>query len=114
MIRINLLPHRAEKRKAKKIQFIALSAISLLAGVVLIGFVHAVMSAKISYQEGRNEYLNQEISILDKQIAEIKKLREQTNSLLARKNVVERLQSTRADVVHLMDQMCVFCRMAFI
>lgn len=105
MIRINLLPHRAEKRKARKVQFIALSVISLIAGVLLIGFVHAVMSAKIAYQERRNAYLKQEISILDKQIEEIKKLREQTQSLLARKSVVERLQGTRADVVHLLDQM---------
>jgi type IV pilus assembly protein PilN len=105
MIRINLLPHRAEKRRARKIQFAALSVISLIAGVLLIGFVHVVMSAKISYQERRNVYLKQEIAILYKQIEEIKKLREQTESLLARKNVVERLQSTRADVVHLLDQM---------
>lgn len=105
MIRINLLPHRAEKRRARKIQFIALSVISLVAGAILIGFVHVAMSAKISYQERRNTYLKQEIAILDKQIEEIKKLREQTESLLARKSVVENLQSTRADVVHLMDQM---------
>ncbi len=105
MMRINLLPHREEKRRARKIQFIALSVISLLAGVVLMGFVHLAMEAKISYQERRNAYLKQEITILDKQIEEIKKLREQTESLLARKNVVEGLQSTRADVVHLLDQM---------
>lgn len=105
MIRINLLPHRAEKRRARKVQFIALSVFSLLAGILLIGFIHVVMNAKISYQERRNTYLKQEISILDKQIAEIKKLREQTESLLARKAVVESLQSTRADVVHLLDQM---------
>ena len=105
MIRINLLPHRAEKRHARKVQFIALSVISLIAGVLLIGFVHVAMSAKISYQERRNAYLKQEISILDKQIEEIKKLREQTQSLLVRKSVVERLQSTRSDVVHLLDQM---------
>ena len=79
--------------------------ISLVAGAILIGFVHVAMSAKISYQERRNTYLKQEIAILDKQIEEIKKLREQTESLLARKSVVENLQSTRADVVHLMDQM---------
>lgn len=105
MIRINLLPHRAEKRRARKIQFVALSIISLIAGALLIGLVHAVMSAKISYQERRNAYLKQEIVILDKQIEEIKKLREQTESLLVRKSVVESLQSNRADVVHLLDQM---------
>ncbi|MFM2407951.1 MAG: pilus assembly protein PilN [Pseudomonadota bacterium] len=105
MIRINLLPHRAEKRRARKLQFISLAVISGFLGVLLIAFVHAVLSAKIAYQERRNSYLKQEITILDKQIEEIKKLREQTNSLLARKNVVERLQSTRTDVVHLLDQM---------
>lgn len=105
MIRINLLPHRAEKRRARQIQFIAFSVISLLLGAVIVGFVHVTIMTQISYQERRNEYLNKEIAVLDKQIDEIKKLREQTQSLLARKTVVENLQSTRSDVVHLMDQM---------
>ena len=105
MIRINLLPHRAEKRKAKQNQFIAFSVIAVTLGAIIVGLVHVTIMAQIDYQERRNEYLNKEIAILDKQIDEIKKLREQTKSLLARKNVVENLQSTRADVVHLMDQM---------
>ena len=70
-----------------------------------MGFVQVAIGTQISYQERRNTYLKQETAILDKQIAEIKKLREQTQSLLARKNVVESLQSTRSDVVHLLDQM---------
>ncbi len=105
MIRVNLLPHRAEKRRAKQIQFIAFSAISLIAGAVIVGFVHVAIMTETSYQERRNAYLNKEIAVLDKQIDEIKKLREQTQSLLARKTVVENLQSTRSDVVHLLDQM---------
>lgn len=105
MIRINLLPHRAEKRRARQIQFAALGIISVVSGVLLVGFVHVAIGTQISYQERRNEYLKQETAILDKQIAEIKKLREQTQSLLARKNVVESLQGTRSDVVHLLDQM---------
>lgn len=105
MIRINLLPHRAEKRRARQIQFAALSIISVVSGVLLVGFVHVAIGTQISYQERRNEYLKQETAILDKQIEEIKKLREQTQSLLARKNVVESLQGTRSDVVHLLDQM---------
>ena len=105
MIRINLLPHRAEKRRAKKVQFIAFSVISVVLGAVIVGFVHVAIMAQIDYQERRNAYLNKEMVILDKQIDEIKKLREQTRSLLARKTVVENLQSTRADVVHLLDQM---------
>ncbi len=105
MIRVNLLPHRAEKRKARQVQFIVLSALSLALGVVIVGFVYAAISTQISYQERRNAYLKREISVLDKQIEEIKKLREQTQALLSRKTVVENLQSTRSDVVHLLDQM---------
>lgn len=105
MIRINLLPHRAEKRRTQQLQFIVLSVLSLVAGAILVGMVHAAIAAQISYQERRNEYLKQETAVLDKQIAEIRKLREQTQSLLARKTVVENLQSTRSDVVHLLDQM---------
>lgn len=105
MIRINLLPHRAEKRRARQLQFVVLSVISLVLGALIVGFVHVAISTQISYQERRNAYLTQQISILDKQIEEIKKLREQTQSLLSRKNVVENLQATRSDVVHLLDQM---------
>lgn len=105
MIRINLLPHRAEKRRARQVQFIALSVISLVLAALLVGFVQVAISTQISYQERRNAYLKQETVVLDKQIEEIKKLREQTQALLARKNVVEGLQSTRSDVVHLLDQM---------
>jgi len=105
MIRINLLPHREERRKVRKTQFIAFSVISLIAGALVVGFVHAAISTQISYQERRNDYLKQQTEILDKQISEIKKLREQTDALMDRKTVVENLQTTRSDVVHLMDQM---------
>lgn len=105
MIRINLLPHREEKRRTQQLQFIVFSVISLVLGAVIVGLVHVAISSRISYQQRRNEFLTQQIAVLDKQIAEIKKLREQTQSLLARKNVVEDLQSTRSDVVHLLDQM---------
>jgi len=105
MIRINLLPHRAEKRKRRQIQFISLSVVALVLAALLVGVVHGIISARIFYQDRRNDYLKSEIAKLDKQIEEIKRLREQVKSLLARKEVVENLQSTRADVVHLLDQM---------
>ena len=70
-----------------------------------MGFVHAAISSQIDLQERRNAFLKKETDILDKQIAEIKKLREQTQSLLIRKDAVEKLQSDRSDVVHLLDQM---------
>jgi type IV pilus assembly protein PilN len=105
VIRVNLLPHRAEKRRARQIQFIAFSVISVALAGFLVGTVEIAIDTQISYQERRNAYLKQETTVLDKQIEEINKLREQTQALLARKNVVEGLQSTRSDVVHLLDQM---------
>lgn len=105
MIRINLLPHRAEKRRARQVQFAALAVIFVVLGALLVGFVHVAITTQISYQERRNGYLQQEIAVLNKQIDEIKKLREQTQSLLVRKDAVEKLQSDRSDVVHLLDQM---------
>ena len=105
MIRINLLPHRAEKRKARQIQFYALSVISLVLAAMLVGIVHAVITTQIEYQERRNQYLKGQIVLLDKQIAEIKRLKMEIAALMERKTVVEKLQSTRSDVVHLLDQM---------
>lgn len=105
MIRINLLPHREEKRRSRQAQFIILGVISLLLGAVVWGLVHVAIGTQIGYQERRNDYLKQETLILDKQIAEIRKLKEQTKSLLERKDAVEKLQSDRASVVHLLDQM---------
>lgn len=105
MIRINLLPHRAEKRKARHVQFVALSVISIVLAAVLVGVVQFAIIAQIDYQERRNKYLKDEIAVLDKQIDEINKLKAETQALLARKKVVEGLQSTRSDVVHLLDQM---------
>ena len=105
MMRINLLPHREERRRARQIQFFSLSLVSLLLGALVWGLVHVAISTQISYQERRNAYLVQETLILDKQIAEIQKLREQTKSLLERKDAVEKLQSDRSRVVHLLDQM---------
>lgn len=105
MIRINLLPHREERRRARQAQFIALSVLSLLLAVIVWGLVHLAISARIDYQGRRNAYLEKETAILDKQIDEIKKLREQTKVLLERKDAVEKLQSDRSRVVHLMDQM---------
>lgn len=105
MIRINLLPHRAEKRKARQIQFYAFSVITLMLAAMLVGFVHVVITTQIEYQERRNRYLTDQIVLLDKQIAEIKHLKMEIAALMERKTVVEKLQSTRSDVVHLLDQM---------
>src|SRR5690606_16574333 len=60
---------------------------------------------QIENQTERNRYLQNEIAVLDKQIDEIKKLKEQTAALLARKRVVESLQTNRTETVRLLDQL---------
>ena len=105
MIRINLLPHRELARAARRRQFNLLLGIAVAAGVVAVVLGHSLIAAQQSSQDARNAYLDQEIAKLDVQIGEIKKIREQTQALLARKQVVETLQSNRTEVVHLFDQM---------
>jgi len=105
MIRINLLPHRELARAARRRQFNSLLGLAVAAGVVIVVLGHSLIAARQSSQDARNAYLEQEIAKLDIQIGEIKKIREQTQALLERKQVVETLQSNRTEVVHLFDQM---------
>lgn len=103
MIRINLLPHREEARKAKRQQFyVMLGLVSVLA-IVVVAAVHLVIGSYVDAQESKNNFLTREIGELNKQIAEIKRLKEQTQALLARKQVIESLQLDRAESVHLLN-----------
>jgi len=103
--RINLLPHREMRRKQQQQQFfIMLGVVAAISGVIWFA-VHSYLDGQFTNQEARNKYLSDEIVKLDKEIAEINKLKEQTAALLKRKQVVETLQSNRAEVVHLMDQL---------
>ena len=71
MIRINLLPHREEKRKAKRQQFFGLlGLISVLAGLIVF-LVYSIIGGYISAQEGKNAFLKKEIAVLDKEIEQI-------------------------------------------
>ena len=105
MIRVNLLPHREEKRKLRRQQFIVIAGLSAVAGLTLAAFAWFVIDQQIDSQKARNRYLNEEIAKLEKQIDEIKKIREETQSLLSKKQVVEGLQSNRSEPVYLLDQM---------
>ncbi|ACK53604.1 PilN domain-containing protein [Thauera aminoaromatica] len=105
MIRINLLPHRIAKRRQRRRQFYALAGSMVLLGA-LIGFgVHVVYTAHIEDQEARNAFLKEEIVRLDREIAEIRRLREQIDAMLARKQVIESLQGARAETVHLFNEL---------
>ncbi len=104
-VRINLLPHREQKRQARQRQFVSISIGLAILSLGIVGLVHVYLSARIDDQESRNKLLKSEIAKLDEQIKEIDRLREQTQALLSRKQVVERLQSNRTEAVHLLDQM---------
>ncbi|MGH8633745.1 MAG: PilN domain-containing protein [Burkholderiales bacterium] len=105
MIRINLLPHREVRRKQQQQQFFVLLAFVVVVGAAVWFVVRTYLDEQFETQQARNKYLQDEIVKLDKQIAEIQKLKDQTAALLARKRVVETLQSNRSEVVHLLDQL---------
>ena len=105
MIRINLLPHREIRRKQQQQQFFITLGIVVAIGAGIWFAVHTYLEDQFDNQVNRNRYLQAEIDKLEKQIAEIQKLKDQTAALLARKRVVETLQGTRSEVVHLLDQL---------
>jgi type IV pilus assembly protein PilN len=104
-VRINLLPHREMRRKQQQQQFVAMLCAVALAGILVWFGVHTYLDSALSGQQARNQYLETEIARIDKEIAEINKLRELIAALLKRKQVVETLQSNRAETVHLLDQL---------
>jgi len=105
MIRINLLPHREEKRKARRQQFYSLLGMVTVLGALIVFLVYTVISGYVSTQESKNEFLKQKIAVLDKEIEQIKRLKEQTQALLARKQVIESLQRDRAEAVRLLSEL---------
>jgi len=100
-IRINLLPHRQMRRAQVQRMFAIMAISAAVAGVALVALGQAWISQQQGVQDQRNAFLKDEIGKLDKQIAEIKELREKTQDLLARKEVVESLQANRGESVRL-------------
>ena len=105
MIRINLLPHREEKRKRRQQQFAVLVGLATVLGLVVAGAIWVFLDQQDQQQKANVAFMKTEIGKLDKQIEEIKKIREETASLLAKKQVVEGLQSNRSEPVQLLDQL---------
>ncbi len=103
MARINLLPWREERRRQQKQEFFAMLAAGAVAGVLVVLLVSWQMNQRMDYQNARNRYLQNEIKKLDQQIKEIKSLEETRAKLLARKAVIEELQASRSQMVHLFD-----------
>jgi len=103
--RINLLPHREERRKRARKHFYVLAGGTAMVGVLIVFAVHVFYGKKIDAQTERNVFLKSEMAKLDKEIAEIEELKGRIQALLARKQVIETLQSDRAQTVHLLDEL---------
>ncbi|MBK8817207.1 MAG: PilN domain-containing protein [Methylococcaceae bacterium] len=104
MAKINLLPWREELRQRKKKEFLSLLGLGALVSVLIIGLVHLYIDGLKDYQNQRNKVLQDEIVELDKKIVEVKTIGEKKSKLLAKIDLVQRLQESRPEIVHLFDE----------
>jgi type IV pilus assembly protein PilN len=102
---INLLPWRAELRKRRQKEFLIGLGAAVGLAVIIALLSHFTVSTMIDAQQARNDLLKSEIALLDKQIEEILALEEQKARMVARMEVIERLQKSRPQVVKLFDDM---------
>lgn len=105
MIRINLLPHREEKRKQRKAAFIRMLALTAVAGFAIVVGIGGFFASQIASQTERNDFIKAENARLDAQIKEISSLKQEIEALKARQQAVEDLQSDRNQPVYLMDEL---------
>lgn len=105
MARINLLPWRAERRRQRQKEAMAGLGLTLAGAVVLVLLIITWHNRQIDGQNERNDFLKARITEVDEQIKEIDKLDEQKSRLLARKDVIEKLQANRSQMVHLFDSL---------
>ena len=105
MARINLLPWRVERRKQRQKDFLTMLGVSALGAALVAFLIVNYYSRQISGQNERNQYLQQKIAEVQKQIDEIAALDEKKAKLLKRKEIIEELQSDRSQMVHLFDSL---------
>jgi len=104
MPRINLLPHREAKRRERKLRFlVALGGAALAAGLAAF-IAYLGYGSLIEAQQQRNELLRAQIRTLDKQIEEINDLEGAKQKLIARMEIIEKLQRSRPEIVHVFDE----------
>jgi type IV pilus assembly protein PilN len=105
MARINLLPWRAELRKQRRNEYLAIVGAFAGLTILLWGLVHHHFQERIEFQDERNGYLRAEIATLDKKIREIQELEKEKQRLIARMKAIETLQSSRPTVVRIFDEL---------
>jgi type IV pilus assembly protein PilN len=105
MARINLLPWRAERRKLRQKEFMAMLGAAAVAAAVASFLIWMFYNGQISGQQERNQYLREQIAQVDAKIKEIEILDQKKAKLLARKEVIEKLQANRSQMVHLFDSL---------
>lgn len=105
MIYINLLPWRERRRAERRKQFFAMVAAAAVVGAALVFAAHTYMNLMIEHQESRNQMLQAEIRVLDRQIARIRELDRQRQAVIDRIEVIQTLQASRPEAVHLFDQL---------
>lgn len=105
LARINLLPWREAARKRRQTEFGILTVSSLLLALLVAGLVHFYIEERISFQAKRNDFLQREIAQLDRKIQEILELEKTKANLIARMNVIQQLQESRPEIVHMFDEL---------
>ena len=105
MARINLLPWRDELRKERQKQFQVMAALAAALMIAIILLVHIRVSGIIDNQLSRNNLLEKELKVLDDRIKEIKDLEKEKTNLLARMTIIQQLQGSRPQVVHVFDEL---------
>ncbi len=104
MPRINLLPWREEERKRRQRDFGIAMGAAIVAGIVVVMLTMFAYSQMISAQNARNDRLRAEIAVLEKSISDIDNLERQKERLLARMEIIDQLQKSRPEIVHLFDE----------
>ena len=104
MPRINLLPWREEQRRERKLAFLVALGGGTIGAVVVAFMAYLLMGQMVDAQQRRNEMLRVEIKQLDKQIEEINDLEGSKQKFIARMEIIEKLQRSRPQIVHLFDE----------
>ncbi|MDD5579960.1 MAG: PilN domain-containing protein [Methylobacter sp.] len=104
MAKINLLPWREELRKQKKQDLLNALGLAVLMTMAILGMVYMYIEGLREYQDQRNKLLQDEIALVDKKIVEIKSIEEKKSKLLAKIELIQKLQESRPEIVHLFDE----------